>query len=300
LIGTGISIKKNLNYIRIILSFCLILIAIYNYEVFIQSPLFSLIYIFLVLISNIVFLFVPPHFFKSIRLHYIIFLLDVFLIVSGIALFIKFDIPFLIAIFLTMFMAALSKSSGLSFFIALVVNIIYLYIKVGLKVSIDIFNENFLMNLPFIFIVAIHSTYLAENVEQETEEKLQLEKINKFLAKKSINLKEKITDIIDFMGNIINSMNTGVIFIDNDGMIRLFNGKCEEIFNLKNSDIINKPLKECKLPENFTQNILDVIFGNKDIKGRFELKIGDDKYIMNYIVMNQQEINGILCEIFKL
>lgn len=300
MIGTGISIKKNLNYIRIILSFCLILIGIYNYDVFIKAPLFSSIYIFLILISNIIFLYLPPHFFKTIRLHYIIFLLDVFLIVIGITLFTKFDIPFIIAIFLTMFMAALSKSSGLSFFIALVVNIIYIYIKVGLTVSIDIFNESFLMNLPFIFIVAIHSTYLAEKVEQETEEKLQLEKINKFLAKKSINLKEKTTDIIDFMNSIINNMNTGLIFIDDNGLIRLFNEKCEEIFNLKNSDIIDKPLKDSKLPENFIQYILDIIFSkNKDKKVKFELKIDNDIYMMNCTFIEQQEINGILCEIFK-
>ncbi len=298
--GSSLSIKKNLNYIRSILSFCLILIGIYNYDFILKNPIEGLIYFFILILSNIILIYLPHNYFKNIKFHYVIFLMDIAFIVIGITLFNQADIPFLIAVFLALFMSALSKSSGLSLLIAVIVNIIYIYLKTGSHLTFEILNESFLLNLPFIFIVSLHSTYLAEKVEEEVKEKMQLEKINKFLFNKKKIIGEEYSGFSDFISALLDSINSGILFLDENGIIRVFSKKCEEIFNIKENQVIDKPLNESKLPEEIVHKILDLKFKKIVCKNeKINIKKLEKDVILNLNFITGQEHNdsGIICEI---
>lgn len=300
--GSAISIKKNLNYIRIILSFCLVLLGIYNFDYIIKNPIESSIYFFLIILSNILLFYLPQNFFKNIKFHYIIFLLDISFIVIGITLFTSVDIPFIIAIFLALFMAALSKSSALSLLIAIIVNLVYIYLKVSGREFSEIFSENFLLNLPFIFIVALHSTYLAEKVDEEIKEKMQLEKINKFLFQKKKIIGDEFSGLADFIQVLLDNLKEGILFIDNNGVIRNFSKKCEEILGIKESYVIDKLLNDSKLPEEIIKKILDLKFkGISCQKEKINIKSGNkQKEIfvnLDFIKSDLGENIGIICEL---
>ncbi len=302
--GSSISIKKNLNYIRVIFSFCLLLLGIYNYDFLIKNPLENLIYFSAIILSNIILIYLPQNFFKNIKFHYVIFLLDISFIIIGITLFTKVDIPFIISVFLAIFMAALSKSSGLSLFIAIIVNSIYVYLKSEGKLSYDIFNENFLLNLPFIFIVSLHSTYLAEKVDEEIKEKIQLEKINKFLFQKKKTIGNELSEFLNFVENLIDNLNEGIIFIDNNGIVRIFSKKCEQILEIKKSFVLEKPLNDSKLPEEIIKLILDLKFKETLIKKEKIIIKGENKEKVVYINMDfvkdeSEGKIGIICEIYE-
>ncbi len=298
--GSSLSIKKNLNYIRSILSFCLILIGIYNYDFLLKNPFESSIYFLGLILSNIILIYLPQHFFKNIKFHYIIFLMDIAFIIIGITIFNQADISFLIAIFLALFMAALSKSSGLSLLIAIIVNIIYIYLKIGSQISFEVLNESFLLNLPFIFIVSLHSTYLAEKVDEEVKEKMQLEKINKFLFNKKKIISDEYFEFSDFISVLLDNINSGIIFLDEKGIIRVFSRKCEEILNIKESQVIDRPLNESKLPEEIVNKILDLKFKKSICKNeKINIKKLNKDIILNlnFITEQEQKDSDIICEI---
>jgi len=105
---------------------------------------------------------------------------------------------------------------------------------------INIFSDQeILLNLPFIFIVAFYGSYLAEKAQEDLKEKEKLEAANKALSRKVKDVDIEKESILDFVNTIYNSFREGIIIIDNDGLIQFFNSRCETIFNIHSSKVIN-------------------------------------------------------------
>jgi PAS domain-containing protein len=226
--------KFNIIDIRLLLSFAVLANAAFNSNVFDKTPFLAISFVVFVIASNLAFLYLPAGYFKSSKLHYIVFIVDLGIILIGNYIFSNLTINFILAIFLTIFISAMSQSVRLSLLIAIVVNAVYIYIEFILGHN-AMRNSAALFDMPFIFIVALHSGYLAEKSNQDIREKMDLEKIERFLSKKIITVKEQLGTVADFMGDILRSFRYGVIIIGPDGYIKVFNRRCEELFGVKSS-----------------------------------------------------------------
>ncbi|MCX8094525.1 MAG: PAS domain-containing protein [Candidatus Goldbacteria bacterium] len=262
--------KKYLNYIRIVLSFSLILAWIYSFDFLLEKLTFTIIFISLLVISNIIFILLPEKFYSGVKINYIVFIVDMAFIIIGAQLFTVNDLRFIVCIFLAIFISAISQSVKMSILIAIVVDSLYFFINTELGKSQPLSYEMILLNLPFIFIVSIHSSFIAEKANQEVLKRKEIERMNELLTKGVITKSRKLSDITDFLDDLSESFLDALIVLDIEGVVKIFNSAAENMLNIKKNKAINSPLKD-----------LAGLSAAKDIimKLRFENKITKDELI---------------------
>jgi PAS domain S-box-containing protein len=287
--------KKNIIWIRVILTLIIILLAIYNIFDIIESKQYIFFYLFVLILSNIFFIFLPIKFFEGTKILYVIFVMDI-IFISLAAYWLAFlDFQFFIMIFLTVFVSALGQSVYLSLVIAFVIDFIYVYLKItgggsGLNILLE---QDILLNLPFIFIVALYGSYLAEKAQQDLLEKEKLEIANKALSQKIKDIDIEKDNITEIINNIFNSFREGIIIIDNDGLIIFFNSKCETLFNLHKSKVINVNYTEIEALGD-VQKILYEIHYKKlpSFDKKIEIQVGGIKKSIIVNTANIKDKNG--------
>ncbi|HMB01936.1 MAG TPA: hypothetical protein VKS21_13200 [Spirochaetota bacterium] len=190
-------------------------------------------------------------------------------IIAGAYIFTSLDIQLIMAIFLTIFIAALSRSTGFSLLIALVVNAVYLYITVAAGgEGPGLMNDKILLNIPFIFIIALHSSYLAEKGEEENREKINLDKINILLTKKATGKSREMSALIDFTENIFDSLTFAFIIFDTGGRVKIFNEKAEQLTGINKKRAEEAPINSLSALGGIRDVIMDVKFKKNEVKGR--------------------------------
>lgn len=287
--------KKNIIWIRAILTFVILLLGIYNIFDIIESRQYIFFYLVVLILSNIFFVFLPINFFEGTKILYVVFILDI-IFISLAAYWLAFlDFQFFILIFLTVFISALGQSVYLSLVIAFVIDFIYVYLKVttggsGLNILLE---QDILLNLPFVFIVALYGSYLAEKAQQDLLEKEKLEIANKALSQKIKDIDIEKDNITETINNIFNSFREGIIIIDNDGLIIFFNSKCESLFNLHRSKVININYTEIEVLGE-VQKILYEIHYKKlpSFDKRIEIQAGGIKKNLIVNTANIKDKNG--------
>lgn len=294
--------KKYIIYIRAILTLVILLLGVYNYADIIENRVYVIFFIFFVIATNFVFIYIPEEKYEGINLHYIIFLLDIIIISLGAYLMGDMDFKFFMMMFLTVFLCALSKSVKLSLIIAVVVNILYLYLIYSFAdENFDITQSiNILLNIPFIFIISLHGSYLAEKANEDLIEKEKLEKANQLLSKDIKQLNEEVESVINFTSRVYDSFNEGIIILDGNGIVRFFNRECETIFNRRRGKVINFSISEI----DFLQGIKDALINlrlKKIISMDKEISVkvdGVEKILIvntSFIRDNSQNVIGYLC-----
>ncbi|HRU38304.1 MAG TPA: PAS domain-containing protein [Candidatus Goldiibacteriota bacterium] len=258
--------KRYVIYIRAILSLAICLVAIYNLSLGIRNFAAGIVFLILLVASNFVFMALPARLFKGIKLHYLVFVLDMFFIIVGAHIFTNLELQFILAVFLTIFMAALSQSVGLSMLIAVVVNSVYIYIMY--ITGGEVLNEVSLLNLPFIFVVALHSSYLAEKSNEETKEKMQLEKINVLLTRKITSKSRELSEVSGFTECLCDSFRKAVIILDTEGNVRFFNSRAEKIFGISREVAVNRPVSELTALGSLKEAFMEVKFGSGDFESK--------------------------------
>ncbi len=294
--------KRYVIYVRAILSLTIVLVALYNYSVFEIPVVPAIIYMVLLVLSNFGFMFVPAGLYKGIKLHYLVFLLDLAFLVVGAFIFTQMNLTFLIAIFLTIFISSLSQSVGLSLVVALVVDAVYIYIMYitgGLNYSL--MNDRALLNLPFMLIVALHSSYLAEKANEELSERGALEKINVLLTKKIISKSEQINAVTQFNDYFCDSFKNAVIILNDEGAVKMFNKSAERVFGLKQAAVLNTPVKDLEIPRQLKECIMNLQF-KKQESDDVKMSIGEGAVkkiaaTTTFIKNSRAEIIGILCSV---
>ena len=293
--------KRYIIYVRAILTLTLILIGLYNNEIIRTSPVLTITYLTILVASNFVFMYIPSKRFRGIRLHYIIFILDIALIVIGAFIFTNLNIQFLLAIFLTLFISALGRSVKMSILVAVVVNAVYLYISyLTVNEGATFISDNSLLNIPFMFVVALHGSYLAEKSDSEIKEKLELDKINVLLTKQMTSKSKEIESMASFTESLCESFLEAVIILDSEGFIRVFNGSAEKIFGIHKSRAVGSPVKDLSALGEIKNAIMDLQFKQIVTDDReIEMKTGTGVRKINISISlitdkADQEI-GILC-----
>lgn len=272
--------KRYLNYIRIVLSLSLILAWIYSFDLLLRNLIFAIVFISLLIISNIIFILLPSKFYSGVKVNYIVFIIDMAFIIVGAQLFTVNDLRFIICIFLAIFISAISQSVKMSILIAIVVDSLYFFINTELSGMKPLSYEMILLNLPFIFIVSVHSSFIAEKANQEVLKRKEIERMNELLTKGVITKSRKLSDITDFLNDLSESFLDALIVLDIEGVVKIFNSVAEELFNIKKEKAINSPLKDLaglsaakdiimrlKFENKVTKDeLIDVGYENKSVK----------------------------------
>jgi PAS domain-containing protein len=288
--------KRHFVYLRLILSLAVIVSASFYSKISPQTPLISLIFLVFVAISNVIFIFLPGTFFKDPRLHYAIFFIDLATVLIGSYLFTILDINLILAIFLTILMSALARSVGFSFLIALATNALYIYITFALSGRANMADSPVFFNVPYIFIVALHASFLAEKNSEDIREKNELEKIGKFLSQKAISVREQMLSVADFLEDIIQSFKYGIVILDNDGNIRIFNSKCEKMFNVKSSRAESEALVDLDFLGGIKEAIMNFKFNGVEIYEKKVAAVGKEYLVtISSISTKIGSSSGILC-----
>jgi PAS domain-containing protein len=254
--------------------------------------------------SNFVFIFLPDRMYEGLKLHYIIFMLDIILIALGAYWLAGLTFAMLMVIFLTIFISAISQSVGLSLVIALVSILLYIFMKVnGVEGGLtDFFREKEIMNLPFIFVVALHSSYLAETAGEDVREKKKLQNANTELSKKMKQSGDELENIISFTARVYDAFREGVIITDNTGFIRAFNKSAELIFAVRRNKILNVNFRDMEVLAPISP-ALNEITASRQVSENAEFisETGGTlkRFIVNtsYIKDREDNILGVLCTV---
>ncbi len=252
--------KKSIIYIRAILTLCILVLAANNYKEIMASRQYVIFYIIALLATNAASFYIPEKSYDGLQLHYFIFLLDIIIVSLGAYWLAHLDFQFFMIIFLTIFISAISQSVKLSLVIALVVNCIYLYMK-AMTIeggAASLWEERILLNIPFLFIVALHASYLAERAGKEEASLKRLERSKKDLSDKVKTMDGEMSVYAKFTGRVYESFREGVIVLDSYGVIKVFTSKCEGIFNMKRGRAVNSLYREVKGLEQLAEIITDL------------------------------------------
>jgi len=217
--------KRSITFIRALLTLIIILLGIYNFGGIIESSGFVFFYIAVVIISNIFFGLLPEKMYEGMKLHYIIFVLDIILISFGAYWLAGLTFNMLMVIFLTLFMAAIGQSVGLSVAIAAVTTLVYFFIRSSGNDAgfAGFMQEREILNVPFIFIVSLHASFLAEKANEEIEEKKKMKKAYGELSEKLKDSHEDLEGMLEFHTRVYDSLKDGFIIMDASGVIKIFN-----------------------------------------------------------------------------
>ncbi len=298
--------KQSIVYIRALLSLAILLLGAYNYTAIMSSKQYIIFYLLLVVISNFVFIYLPLDLYEGVKLHYFVFILDFIIISLGVYWLAQFDIYFLLFIFLAIFMAAVGQSIKLSILIAFVVNALYIYIKSTMGGEGFVLAEaKTLMNIPFLFVVALHSSYIAEMANEDAEEKKSLERANAVLSNKINNVNEELNGFITFTSRVYDSFRDGLIIIDDGGIIRTFNTACETIFNARRSKVINFSIYSLETLGELKELILNLRFKKEpafDKELILNTPEGSKKVLVNTMFIRDKSDNpiGVLCTLRRI
>ncbi|PKL92797.1 MAG: hypothetical protein CVV21_00170 [Candidatus Goldiibacteriota bacterium HGW-Goldbacteria-1] len=237
--------KRSITYIRAVLTLIIILLGIYNFGGIIESSGFLFFYIAVVIISNIFFGLLPEKMYEGMKLHYIIFVLDIILVSFGAYWLAGLTFNMLMVIFLALFMAAIGQSVGLSVAIAAVTTLVYFFIRSSGNDAgfAGFMQEREILNIPFIFVVSLHASFLAEKANEEIEEKKKMKKAYGELSEKLKDSHEDLEGMLEFHTRVYDSLKSGFIIMDASGIIKVFNARAEEIFALRGHKARNMHFK---------------------------------------------------------
>jgi len=237
--------KRSITFIRAVLTLIIILLGIYNFGGIIESSGFVFFYIAAVIMSNIFFGLLPEKMYEGMKLHYIIFVLDIILVSFGAYWLAGLTFKMLMVIFLTIFMAAIGQSVGLSVVIAAVTALIYFFIRSSGNDAgfAGFMQEKEIMNIPFLFVISLHASYLAEKANEEIAEKKKMKKAYGELSEKLKGSHEDLESMLEFHTRVYDSLENGLIIMDASGIIKVFNARAEEIFVLRGNKARNLHFK---------------------------------------------------------
>ncbi len=293
--------KRYIVYIRAMLSLTILIAAVYNYSSLGKPVLSGLVYISLLLLSNVVFLLLPARMYKGIRLHYLVFLLDISFLVIASFIFTHMDLVFIVLVFLTVFMSALSQSVALSLIIALVVNSLYIFmISQQGAAGNNFWDDKALLNIPFIFIVALHSSYLAEKANDLILDRKNLEKINRVLTKKVMSRRQENTGLIMFTEALLNGFKFGVLMLDPEGMVQIVNSAAGTMLGLAPAKTVGMAVKDISIPNEVKDAIMNIQFkGAETNEAPVECGAGTLAVSVSFMRSVSGETAGILCTFRK-
>ena len=196
-------------------------------------------------VSNLALSFAPRKFFDRIGFLAPIFGLDMVVLFLTIFLSGGTRSDFYLLYFFVVFMALPTSSVLVSAAPALLTSIVYALVTYRISGSTAVFEASFIVKVTFFFLLAISGSLISrqstelKTLEVETDKKGEEMSRRLEKARKS---KEKLYDDLlmlhTYNENILNSIDSGVLVVDLEGTITVFNRGAETITGLNRNDVL--------------------------------------------------------------
>ncbi|EKD26839.1 MAG: PAS/PAC sensor hybrid histidine kinase, partial [uncultured bacterium] len=114
---------------------------------------------------------------------------------------------------------------------------------------------------------AMHVKILDEMSEKENAQK-QLLELNENLEKKVEERAFEIISLKEFYQNILNSINSGILFINRESKLEFINPTGEKLLNISFNRNKGKPVNEVSFPESFKNLLIEYLGNNTDFDSK--------------------------------
>lgn len=281
-------VKKNLLLIRLLLALTLYCFAFLFLQAHPDQKITVLAYALALAATFLPFYFLDGEVFEKVRFQYIVFAMDFVFLLAGLYLFDHFETNLLILTFLTFFISAVSQSVGRSLFVAVAVVALYIYL---IYYKSDVFNYMdplLLLSCALLFVVSIHSAYLAYRAVQEEKEIADLARKARLLSEKVKEGDQMALEYAATLKNVLDSLPIGAIAVSTEGSVIFVNAPVGKILDLNPKSLINVYLfKETALKEigermaqslkdrkELKREYMDVVWNNKPKRFRLDSSSG--------------------------
>jgi len=235
--------KRTLLFIRSILILSTILVMVYSKKgLSVFEPGYAIAFIYF--ISNLLLYRLPQEKFSNPVFSFFIFLFDILIISLGIYFTGGLETDFYLIYYLAIFVSSVGQNLGGSIPIAIVASIIYAWLIHQSNPNLSFFNSAFLIRIPFLFIISLISSYWAESTRQELKKKEELERFNRALQQEVTKITAKEIELRQYTEKILNSVPSGVVAVNGDGVITALNPEAEKILGLKKEQVVGHKIKE--------------------------------------------------------
>jgi len=227
-------------------------------------------------ISNILFGFIPEKRFSRPIVTFAIFLTDVVAISLAIFFAQGMQTDFYLIYFLIIFIASVGQDLRGSIPIAVVASVLYGWLLLRSNPGISILDSAILIRIPFIFIVAIISSYWSSEIRRELTEKKKLEQFARRLEEEVARMAAEEHDLKNYSETVINSVASGVMAVNSDGTITTINPEAARVLGSNQNRLLGKNIKDMQGLEALWLKMQQVIEANKPIE-RLQISIRDAK-----------------------
>jgi hypothetical protein len=253
-------VKKNVFLIRLVLGLILGCLALFYLQNNPTEKITVLAYAGLLAASFIPFYFWDEDRFKSVRLQYLVFAMDLIFLLGALYLFDGFDTQLLIMMFLTFFISALSQSMGRSLVVAIMVTAVYVDLLYNKNPDFNYLDPFFLLACALIFVVAIHSGYLAYRTVQEEKDMVLLAQRIDVLTEKVAKGDQATLEYAGLLKSVLDGLPLGALAVSTDGYVIFANAKVSKLLDLnpralRNTDLGAKDNPLGRLSEVMHQSI---------------------------------------------
>ena len=281
-------VKKNLFLIRLLLAVTLYCFAFFFLQAHPDQKITVLAYTLALAATFLPFYFLDEDVFEKVRFQYIVFAMDFVFLLAGLYLFDRFETNLLILTFLTFFISAVSQTVGRSLFVAVAVVALYVYL---VYYKSDVFNymDPFLsLSCALLFVVSIHSAYLAFRAVQEEKEIADLARKARLLSEKVKEGDQMALEYAATLKNVLDSLPIGALAVSMEGTVFFVNARVGKILDMNPKALNNlylfreNPLKE--IGEKMAQSLkdrkelrreyLDIAWNNKPKRFRLDSASG--------------------------
>lgn len=204
------------------------------------APAYAIVCFFVV--SQFTLQALPTKYFDGIGILNAIFLLDVNFIIAGFWATNQLQPEMMVALFVGIFMAALSRSMAQSFATTAVILGIYIAFKLEQPGGIDFSQPEQLLQLPFLFIASLHSTMLAQEADNDLNARQVLQADKSRLSRHMNNTLSEIAHYCKDMSALVDALPFGAIMLDNEKRIRVCNDIAEEVLGIDSAPLLGATL----------------------------------------------------------
>ena len=232
-------VKKNLVLIRGLLAVILFCFAFFFIQAHPDQKNLVLGYVLALAATFIPFSFLLEEKFEQVHFQYIVFAMDFVFLLLGLFLFNHFETNLLLMIFLTFFISAISQSIGRSIVVATAVIGIYLYL---IYYKDDVFNYMdpiLMLSCALLFVVSIHSGYLAYRTVQGERDLIVLAQKANLLSQRVKEGDQIALNYAAILKNVLDTLPIGAIAVSTEASTIFVNSKAGKILDMNPKSITN-------------------------------------------------------------
>ncbi len=247
----------------------------------------SVIIVLFLLFSNAFLTFLKQDFFNQPKYIFLLILIDV-VCISLAFRYISSENQLFLIFFAVLFISSIAQNVKWSFFIALIASIFYcslIIFKQNADYSTFLNNPEFTLKIPFIFITAIWTSFWSEQYKKKKDQEERAQKFNKQLEqgiKKSMRKERKVLAELkrlkEYNENILRSLSSGVIVLDEHDTITMVNPKALEILQFHPRKLKNRKILEIDEMSPF-QKLLEKLHTNGKKNGVHEIQLDSGKIL---------------------